>query len=165
MNNFEQIPLRDIHLPDPVSWWPPAIGWWLLLVVIIFGAFFIWWAAKRLAARRQQRSLRRWVQQELDRIELEYKATTNKSTLLQDLSVLVRRVVMSSFPRQGVAGLCGESWATWLREADLGESLNEQSVQLLVEGPYKKDAEADAMSLLSACRQWLELVMRKQVTT
>ena len=22
--------LRDIHLPEAVSWWPLAIGWWVL---------------------------------------------------------------------------------------------------------------------------------------
>ncbi|MFT6261488.1 MAG: hypothetical protein ACJAYK_002636 [Crocinitomicaceae bacterium] len=26
--------LKDIHLPDPVSWWPLAWPWWLLLTII-----------------------------------------------------------------------------------------------------------------------------------
>ena len=28
-------PIADIHLPNTVSPWPPAIGWWLLLILII----------------------------------------------------------------------------------------------------------------------------------
>ena len=27
--------LRDIHLPDGVSAWPPAYGWWVMLAAVI----------------------------------------------------------------------------------------------------------------------------------
>lgn len=32
--------LRDIHLPEPISWWPLAPGWWL---VIIGGCLLLGW--------------------------------------------------------------------------------------------------------------------------
>ena len=28
------LPLRDLHLPEPVGWWPPAPGWWILLLLV-----------------------------------------------------------------------------------------------------------------------------------
>jgi len=30
-----ELPLKDIHLPDAITWWPLAIGWWLLIVMVI----------------------------------------------------------------------------------------------------------------------------------
>jgi hypothetical protein len=27
--------LRDIHHPDPISWWPLAPGWWALAVLLL----------------------------------------------------------------------------------------------------------------------------------
>ena len=40
--------LRDIHLPDTVSDWPPGPGWWVLaLVLLLFGAALVIWAVRR----------------------------------------------------------------------------------------------------------------------
>lgn len=25
--------LKDIHLPDAIVWWPPALGWWLVAII------------------------------------------------------------------------------------------------------------------------------------
>ena len=160
MNNFEQLPLRDIHLPEPVSWWPPGLGWWLLLAVSIPVAFLIWRGFKNLSVQRQKRNLRRSIQREIDRIEAEYHSTTNANKLLQDLSILVRRVAMSNYPRKDVAGLCGKKWEGWLRDQAVGRSLDEQSIQVLVDGPFRKDLTVDAAGLLPSYRAWIESVMR-----
>ncbi|MGH8222486.1 MAG: DUF4381 family protein, partial [Woeseiaceae bacterium] len=36
----QQIPLRDLHLPEAVGWWPPAPGWWLLIALAV--AALLW---------------------------------------------------------------------------------------------------------------------------
>jgi hypothetical protein len=36
--------LRDVHLPDPISWWPPAFGWWMIMGLLIIGGSLIIWA-------------------------------------------------------------------------------------------------------------------------
>jgi hypothetical protein len=44
--NIDLSQLKDIHLPDDISWWPLAIGWWLLITILptiffIIGSFNI----------------------------------------------------------------------------------------------------------------------------
>jgi cbb3-type cytochrome oxidase subunit 3 len=45
------LPLKDIHLPEAISWWPPAIGWWLLLVLIPLTVFILVWAYRYLTRK------------------------------------------------------------------------------------------------------------------
>ena len=33
MENDPLAQLRDIHLPEPILWWPLAPGWWVLIVL------------------------------------------------------------------------------------------------------------------------------------
>lgn len=33
--------LRDIHLPEPIGWWPLAIGWYILIALALFLASII----------------------------------------------------------------------------------------------------------------------------
>ena len=43
------LPLKDIHLPEAIGWWPLAPGWWILLLLIglLIFAVVIW--LRRLA--------------------------------------------------------------------------------------------------------------------
>jgi len=52
-----ELPLRDIHLPEPVGWWPPAPGWWALLALALAGAAAWGWLAWRRRTRVRRAAL------------------------------------------------------------------------------------------------------------
>ena len=55
-----EIPLRDIHLPEPISWWPLAPGWWILvggLLALAILGFLAWRFYARRQIRRAERAL------------------------------------------------------------------------------------------------------------
>ena len=65
---MEQDPLsqlRDIHIPPPEGFWPPAPGWWfvLLLVIGLAIAITVW-----LRRRRQKNAWYRIARRRLDRL-------------------------------------------------------------------------------------------------
>ena len=35
--NENALPLRDLHLPDAIGWWPLAPGWWVLIALSLLG--------------------------------------------------------------------------------------------------------------------------------
>ena len=35
----KQIPLRDLHLPEGIGWWPLAPGWWVVIALVMIGGF------------------------------------------------------------------------------------------------------------------------------
>ena len=58
MNNPDPLAqLRDIHLPDPISGWPPGPGWWLLalLLLTVLAVLGTWlWRRRRENAWRRE---------------------------------------------------------------------------------------------------------------
>lgn len=89
--------LRDIHLPDPVSWWPPAPGWWILAIIVVTTLFFL---SRWLIKRRANNCYRREAIQQLNRI-----ATTANSLepcnlgKCQALLTLLRRTAKTAYPQ------------------------------------------------------------------
>ena len=144
------LPLRDIHLPDGVSWWPIASGWWLLLVLVMLIAMVIW----AIHINKARGQLRKQALAELEKVETDFNQHQDAQQLASDLSMLLRRVCISRFPRADVAGLTGQAWLDFLNAQT--NSFNTESADALLNGPFQKQSNINSSALINACRQWVE---------
>ncbi len=155
--------LRDIHLPEAVSWWPPAAGWWLLLAGFILLLIIIVMARKIYLSRQ----LKRDISSEIKLIKQQFQQTQNKSELAKALSVLLRRASISYFPGENIAGLTGENWLALLDKTSHSQALQFQSDtgKALITAPYQTAeslADFDAQALIQLCESWLLSTHAKQ---
>ena len=151
---FEQLPLQDIHLPDPVSWWPPAWGWWLLLAALLLTPIAVWTARVWLRPRLRTRKLRRAAEREFECIVARHRRVPDDGLLLQDVSMWLRRVAISAHGR-AVGGRTGHEWIQWL-DAHSKRPVFEASLgQMLTQAPYRGTTKVDPAPLLAACRIWV----------
>jgi hypothetical protein len=148
----QALPLRDIHLPEGVSWWPLAPGWWLLLALLVLCVAIV--LALRFYRRRLR--LRKLALAELQQIEQAFAEHGNLQQLAGDCSVLLRRVCLSRFPRHEVAGLTDRAWLTFLNSHSKTPPFDAESARILLHAPYQPQVDGDADVLLSACRSWLQ---------
>ena len=107
------LPLREIHLPESVGWWPPAPGWWLLPVLLLLGLAVAWYA--RHLYRRRKFSAINMARRELAAIRSRYAADRDAGRCVRSVSGLLRRVSISVFPRAESAGLTGADWLAFLQ--------------------------------------------------
>jgi len=156
--DLQQLDLRDIHLPEAISWWPIAPGWWIIFagIILIITAIFI---ARRIYLKKQ---LARDIHSELDNIKRQYKQTENKSQLAKSLSTLLRRANISYYPKTDSAGLIGSEWLAYL-DSTMTASSTEKKFQsdigkALLSAPYCPDdanLDFDATKLIHLCESWL----------
>ena len=149
------LPLRDIHLPEAVSWWPPAPGWWILLALAGTLLLLGWRWRKHLRNTRLRRAgLRR-----LNRMHAEYQRTGDLQRLAQQLSALLRRIALSRFPRHEVAALTGDDWLAFLDDAlrrdGHRDGFRGKPGRLLIEAPYNPAYRDDPAQLLQLSRHWI----------
>ena len=150
--------LRDILLPEPISWWPLAPGWWITLAVIILviAAVFI---ARKIYLGKQ---LRRDINTELELIKQQYQQLENKPQLARALSILLRRANISYYPESNIAGLTGEQWLQHLDRTNdrplANLAFQSETGEILLTAPYlpdNADLDFDAGKLISLCESWL----------
>jgi hypothetical protein len=152
----ESLPLRDIHLPEPVSWWPPAPGWWLLLIcsaVVIAGIVLF----KQI---RKRRLLKRTALAELDIIRRQYHDNHDRVQLVKALSALMRRASISFYQRENSASLTGAAWLQHLDSTAQRKDFENGNGSILATAPYlpaDSQVDVDFDDLLSLCEDWLSL--------
>ena len=127
--------LRDIHLPEPVSAWPPAPGWWILTVLLISLTAWLSW---KLWKKYQQKHLYRISNLSMNQLQEEFADHQNSHLLIRQYSSLLRRIALAQFPRQQVASLTGTSWLEFLDRSASTNLFNAELGQLLINSPYQK---------------------------
>ena len=138
--NPEDLPLRDLHLPDMIGWWPLAPGWWVVAALVIFGFSMLLrysyrqWrhnAPRRLALRR------------LAVISTEFDQGSSAAILGKELSELTRRTMLAYAPREAVAGLTGDDWLAWLDQGLDDRPFSEGAGKILESLPYMNPEAVD----------------------
>jgi hypothetical protein len=148
----ENLPLRDIHLPTEISWWPPAPGWWLLLLGLFLLVAIGYWFWCRWQRRRYQRLALFKIQE----LEQQYCQHEDHKKLLAELSRLLRQTALLHFPTANCAGLTGDNWLTFLDQRMGKETFSQGVGRALATGPYLvQTPEVDVSALLKVCRSWV----------
>lgn len=111
MNTDPLAELRDIHLPQAIGTWPPAIGWWILLLTLIFILGFI----SYYHLQKYQRSrYRRTALKMLQSINNDYQMHKNTKQWLNDINRLLKRTCMKAYPYDSGVELSGIPWLNHL---------------------------------------------------
>lgn len=152
--------LRDIHLPEPIAFWPPAPGWWVLLCVLLIGLVFLWRHA--IAALIQRRKLSS-VLDELDQAWLQYQDRAGDAAqgnqagldLLATINILLNRVALNHYPDKYIANLTGSAWLEFLDSCGHGHDFSQGAGQALADGIYRRQFDADAEAIYNLTRSWI----------
>ncbi|MCX7066634.1 MAG: DUF4381 domain-containing protein [Methylococcales bacterium] len=146
-----QLPLKNLHLPDAIGWFPPALGWWLLVVLIPLLLMFLYWCYQRLTRKTSLKTAKKI----LNTIK---NSTANNSEKLVELSALLRRVAISVAPRAQTASLIGQAWLTFLDSSLNDAPFTKGAGRCLADAPYRQSppSEQEIFQLISLCEDWLK---------
>lgn len=148
-----ELPLRDIHLPGELSWWPPAVGWWLLILLSIVALWLVFSYWKK----RNRIQPVRLLHEQLVTIEQAYAENKDGHQLVRGLSRFLRQTALQLAPRGDVASLTGESWLNVLDglvPSESGVTLQTEAGKSLLTAPYDPKVVNNATEVLNLVKTW-----------
>ena len=145
--------LADIHLPDQISWWPPAPGWWLVLFVTLLVVFL---AYKFIKKKLHQAKYKKQARQELQTISRFWKKQQNLIATSSRLSILIRRIALADISvdnskqnnnlpannvvnnnRREIAALNDQQWLLYLDQQPGLAQCSKLYDEILLQLPYQ----------------------------
>lgn len=145
MDNLPE--LRDIHLPEGVSAFPPAYGWWVILatvlgIVIIYELWRYWRKkSKKLYALRLLNNI-----------------AGGTIISAREMSEILRRICVFKYPE--AASLFGAKWIDFLNRHSK-KQITGRAANLLIDAPYihpqtQSYSAEDAEALRQFSKEWIE---------
>jgi len=160
--------LADIHLPEQISWWPPAPGWWIVFVITILIIYFIYKIIKKQLHRAK---FRKQAREELHKITRFWQKQQNLIATASHLSSLIRRIALAENnkhkSRSNIASLSDHEWLLYLQQQPGLKNINQQYDDILLQLPYqdpmihfdvseKKQLATKMDSLLLSISTWIK---------
>lgn len=139
--------LRDIVLPPPVSYWPPAAGWWILATAL---AALLALLLARWIIRYRHDAYRRQALRELAALPAPLDATG-----AQSLSAILKRTALVAFPRAETARLTGREWLRFLDQSGTMQAFEAGPAARLTEIALGAPGSADDTAIRAAARDWI----------
>ncbi len=138
--------LRDIHLPEGVSAWPPAYGWWVILAAVIIG-----WISVKLIRQIIRKSRKKYALQLLAQYPM------NDIFAAREISKILRRICVLKY--KSAAALFGQAWLDFLNN-HAKHKIYGRTAELLINAPYINPESNDYNSnevdeLREFCRDWI----------
>lgn len=142
--------MKDVRLPEPVSWWPLALGWWIVAALVLLSlgaaAYFLW-------RRYRQNRYRQVAMAELNTYYQQWESESNDQLYLRSANSLLKRVTRIFSPNS-VAQFSDE-WVDTLDQFNQTE-FSAESRYALAHQCYQAHIDADIDSLHSELRHWLK---------
>ncbi len=151
LNQFLSQQLRDIHMPEPIGWWPPAPGWWALALILL--GLMTWsilrirqaWTANRyrkLALREAEAALDAW------------RMNADRGSYLTRANAILRRSLLHKNPRRAGPGTQGEAWIATLN-AHLATPLSENTGAALATAAYQPEPDVEIEQVHRDVCRWI----------
>ena len=148
--------LRDIHLPDAISWWPLALGWWLLIIILIT---LTSWGLYYLRQRQQLNRYRKLALNELNAHFADWQSSANTSVYLHSANTLLKRITQHIDPNSQHAYKTGQAWIKALNnytEVPLSNTV----INALTVANYQPNPSVDIANLHTLLCRWIEVHQR-----
>lgn len=155
--------LADIHLPDPVSFWPLAPGWWILIGI---GVIILIWLMVLAFRKMLWRKRLQAAQRELDKAIRAYREVisdesndSNQAGLdyLYEVNKVLNRVALftDAGHSREIAKLSGTAWLNYLDQAYGGTEFTEGPGKVLAEGQYRPIFAGEIEELYTLAHEWI----------
>ncbi|MDG6774207.1 DUF4381 domain-containing protein [Thiomicrorhabdus sp. ZW0627] len=156
-NNNPLSQLKDIHLPDPIGWWPLAFSWWVLIFSLSAIVFALVWF---LLDRHKRNAYRREALKQMNAIQADDNSEVSERIL--QINALLKQVAITVYGRQEVAKLNQQAWLDFLHETANFVRQPTNAIEILelsYQGKgHKTDAELNELLLAwqNYAQQWIK---------
>ncbi len=145
--------LRPNYLPDPVSYWPLAIGWWFIIGCLFIAICIVILLTIRSYRKNRYRSVGL---KKASLIFQQYNSHGQKRQFAHECNRLLKLVALKAFPRQDIAQLNGEEWLDFLYRSSGNPLFKSPEASALGSDRFKPDQELNVEQLHKLTKSWIK---------